>query len=59
MQPPPIPARDAERVDVLRSLGILETPADPDFDELTRLAAQTCQVPIALISLIDRDRQWC
>ena len=58
MQPPPIPARDAERVDVLRSLGILETPADPDFDELTRLAAQTCQVPIALISLIDRDRQW-
>jgi signal transduction histidine kinase/ActR/RegA family two-component response regulator len=55
---PPLPDRDAERVAVLRSLGVLDTPPEPDLDELTQLAAQICSVPIALISLIDEDRQW-
>ncbi len=53
-----IPANDAARVATLRSLGVLDTPPEPDYDELTLLAAQICQVPIALISLIDADRQW-
>lgn len=58
MKPPPIPANDAARVALLRSLGVLDTPPEPDYDELTQLAAQICQVPIALISLVDGDRQW-
>ncbi len=55
---PPIPANDAARVAVLRSLGILDTPPDPEFDQLTRLAAYICQVPMSVISLVDTDRQW-
>ncbi len=58
MIPPPIPADDAARVSLLRSLGVLDTPPEPDYDELTHLAAQICDVPIALISLVDSDRQW-
>jgi signal transduction histidine kinase/ActR/RegA family two-component response regulator len=54
----PIPANDVDRLDVLRSLGVLDSPAELDFDELTLLAAQVCDVPIALISLVDSDRQW-
>ena len=58
MPSPPIPANDAARVAALRALGVLDTPPEPDYDDLTRLAAQICQVPIALISLVDADRQW-
>lgn len=58
MSSPPIPANDVARVAALRALGILDTPPEPDYDDLTRLAAQICQVPIALISLVDADRQW-
>jgi signal transduction histidine kinase/CheY-like chemotaxis protein len=54
----PIPANDVARVAALRALGILDTPPEPDYDDLTRLAAQICGVPIALISLVDADRQW-
>ncbi len=54
----PIPINDAERVAALRSYGVLDTPPEPDYDELTRLAAQICHVPIALISLVEEDRQW-
>lgn len=55
---PPIPVNDAARVAQLRALGVLDTPPEPDYDELTRLAALICQVPVALISLVDADRQW-
>jgi signal transduction histidine kinase/ActR/RegA family two-component response regulator len=58
MSSPPIPANDVARVAALRALGILDTPPEPNYDDLTRLAAQICQVPIALISLVDADRQW-
>ncbi len=58
MQPTPIPANDAERVVVLRSLGILDTPPEPDYDEITQLAAQICGTPIALVTLVDAERQW-
>jgi CheY-like chemotaxis protein len=58
MLSPPIPADDHERVAVLRSLGVLDTPPEPVYDELTQLAAQVCGVPMALITLIDADRQW-
>jgi len=57
LKPPPHP-REAERLEVLRACGILDTPAEPEFDDLVTLAAHIAQMPMALISLIDRDRQW-
>jgi signal transduction histidine kinase/CheY-like chemotaxis protein len=55
---PPIPSNDAERVAHLRSLGVLDTPPEPEYDEVAQLAAEICQAPIALVSLVDSDRQW-
>lgn len=54
----PVPANEAERLRTLRSYKILDTKPEERFDELTRLAALICGVPISLISLIDTDRQW-
>ncbi|MBA2320951.1 MAG: PAS domain S-box protein, partial [Deltaproteobacteria bacterium] len=53
-----LPTDEEERLNELRSLGVLDSAAEPAFDDLTRLAAQICQTPIALVSLIDADRQW-
>lgn len=58
MIPPPFPADEAERLEVLRSLELLDTPAEERFDRMTRIACALFQVPIALVSLIDEDRQW-
>ncbi|SFP47198.1 GAF domain-containing protein [Sphingomonas rubra] len=46
------------RLDALHALEILDTPADPAFDDLVGLAAQLCDAPTALVSLVDADRQW-
>ncbi|MBD3886477.1 EAL domain-containing protein [Phormidium tenue FACHB-886] len=46
------------RLKALYQYQILDTDAEPAFDDLTQLAAQICNTPIALISLTDRDRQW-
>lgn len=46
------------RLALLRGYNILDTAPDDGFDEITRLAAEICNVPIALISLVDEDRQW-
>jgi PAS domain S-box-containing protein len=54
----PLPENEAERLVALHSLGILDTPPELAFDELSALAAYICQTPIALISLVDADRQW-
>ena len=54
----PLPPDEAVRLAVLRSLEILNTTPEQSFDELTALAATICQTPIALVSLIDEDRQW-
>ncbi len=56
--PIPIPANEAARVAALKATGVLDSPPEPDLDALTRLAAQICDVPIAVISLIDSERQW-
>jgi diguanylate cyclase (GGDEF)-like protein/PAS domain S-box-containing protein len=58
MQIPPIPVDDAKRVLALHSAQILDTPEEEVFDRITRVATQLLNVPIALISLIDTDRQW-
>jgi len=58
MQEPNIPADENERLQVLRSLDILDTPAEERFDRLTRIANRLFGVPIALVSLVDENRQW-
>lgn len=58
MKSPPIPDDEAVRLEILRDLEVLDTAPEMKFDELTRLVAETLDVPIALISLIDEDRQW-
>ncbi len=55
---PGVPHNEAHRLAELRAHAILDSPPDPGFDAFTALAAQIMDVPIALISLIDVDRQW-
>ena len=54
----PLPADDTARVAPLRSLNLLDTPPEERFDRLTRLAKRLFGVPIALVSLVDANRQW-
>jgi signal transduction histidine kinase len=54
----PIPANESYRQAVLKQLNILDTPPEEQFDRLTKLASQHFKAPIALISLVDKDRQW-
>lgn len=54
-----LPLRDeTERLAALRLYDVLDTPPEEPFDDLTELAAHICAAPIALISLIDEERQW-
>lgn len=55
---PPTSGDEQARLQAVRSLHILDTPPEPRFDRLTRLAASLFEVPTALISLIDAERQW-
>lgn len=58
MQTPATPVNEAQRLKSLHALDILDTVPDAAFDRHTQLAAFTLNMPIALVSLIDRDRQW-
>ncbi len=50
--------RDPERVAALRQTALLDTPPDEAFDRLARLAARLLSAPVALVSLVDEDRQF-
>jgi GAF domain-containing protein len=58
MQIPPPISDERNRLTALHSLGLLDTPAEERFDRITRLAQQYFGVKIALICLVDSDRQW-
>ena len=58
MQEPPLPEDEIQRLDTLHCLALLDTPAEERFDRLTRMARRMFNVPIALVSLVDADRQW-
>lgn len=58
MKEAPIPESDAQRLDALRRLNILDTPDEDRFDRITRMASRILGVPIVALSLVDQDRQW-
>jgi diguanylate cyclase (GGDEF)-like protein len=58
MQPPEKPADETQRLRALQGLKVLDTLPEERFDRITRLAARMLNVPIALVSLVDSDRQW-
>ncbi len=54
----PIPANEAERLNALRTLLVLDTPPEERFDRIARFASMEFDVPVALVSLVDEHRQW-
>ena len=54
----PLPDNEAERLQALREYHILDTGNEQAYDDITALAAYLCEVPIAMISLVDESRQW-
>ncbi len=53
-----MPKNEKRRLNVLWQYEVLDTVPEQVFDNLTELAARICEAPIALISLVDEDRQW-
>ncbi len=58
MKPAPIPENDRVRLRALEDYSVLDTLPESQFDAITRLASIVLDVPIALVTLIDADRQW-
>ncbi|MBD2753063.1 sensor histidine kinase [Spirosoma validum] len=54
----PDSTEETNRLEALRSYDILDTLPEADYDHITSLAAQICQTPISLITLVDEKRQW-
>ena len=53
-----IPDNESDRLQALRALLILDTPPEERFDRIVQFAAQEFETPMALVTLIDADRQW-
>jgi GAF domain-containing protein len=58
MTPAPLPADEEKRLAALLELNLLDTAAEPVFDRITAKLARVFEVPIVLITLVDRDRQF-
>lgn len=54
----PLPANESDRLQALYQYKVLDTAAERGFDDITQLAAQICQTPIAFVGVLDSDRQW-
>ena len=53
-----LPINEILRLKALHDLAILDTPREQNFDDIAQVAMQVCDVPIAVVSLVDKDRQW-
>ena len=58
MLPAPIPPNEDKRLSELEGLNLLDTATEADFDQVTERLTKLFKVPMALVSLIDKDRQW-
>ena len=58
MLPAPMPPNEEERLAELNGLNLLDTPTEAEFDQVTERLTKLFKVPIALLTLIDKDRQW-
>src|SRR5258707_5613510 len=58
MAPIPLPKDEADRLESLRALGLLDTEAEERFDRITRMAQSLLDAPIALFGLVDAERVW-
>lgn len=58
MQAPDTPYNETQRLAALHALQVLDTPEDQAFERMTQLACDLFDVPIALVSLMDKERQW-
>lgn len=54
----PLPTNEVQRLEALRSFDVLDTLPEQAYDDIALLAAQVCGTPMALVSLVDADRQW-
>lgn len=52
------PHTESRRIESLRAYGILDTPIEAVFEDITRIASAVCRTPISVINLVDADRQW-
>src|SRR5205823_11035245 len=55
---PAFPTNEEARLEALRDYDVLDTPPEQAFDDLARLASYICGTPVAMVSLVDGDRQW-
>jgi signal transduction histidine kinase len=53
-----IPLDEEKRLQILKSFNVLDSLAEEEYDSITKIAAQICNTPIALVSLVDSNRQW-
>lgn len=58
MLPAPMPPNEEERLAELNGLNLLDTPTEAEFDQVTERLTKLFKVPMALVTLIDKDRQW-
>jgi len=58
MTPAPLAADENARLHALHALNLLDTPPAERFDRVVRFAAEQLEAPIALVTLVDRERQW-
>jgi two-component sensor histidine kinase/PAS domain-containing protein len=58
--PTPIDPTDIDqaRLELLEAYDILDTPPEPEFDDIVLIASEACATPVALVSLVETDRQW-
>jgi hypothetical protein len=58
MQSAPIPPNESQRLAALASYQLLDTLPEEVYDDITKIASELCGTPIAMLSLIDKDRHW-